>query len=343
MASALGKRAASAPPGEARPATKVVARMAAAMRAHEHRTAAGLFALFVLVYLWPALVGGDVLSPAGVLWGLPPWRASLPPEGISYYNPLLSDVPMSYYPWDVLARELIRSGTFPAWNPHAFGGTPFFANFSVAWLGPFSVPLWVLPLDYALGVSAALKLWTAAFGTYLLVRELRLGFWPGLLAGFSFALCAFDVVWLTHQAHVAVAVLLPWLLWLTERIVRRGGAGRASRSRASWRPPWQGVIPGHRSTSWERRCSMRSCGAPRSRGSREATACGGWRRSAAGCSSASCSWRSCCCQPSARPSIRLECRFGAPTAPRRRRRDSLGVAARGRLPRLVGTAERGAA
>ncbi len=197
--------------------------MAAAMRAHEHRTAAGLFALFVLVYLWPALVGGDVLSPAGVLWGLPPWRAALPPDGISYYNPLLSDVPMSYYPWDVLARELIRSGTFPAWNPHAFGGTPLFANFSVAWLGPFSAPLWVLPLDYALGVSAGLKLWTAAFGTYLLVRELRLGFWPGLLAGFSFALCAFDVVWLTHQAHVAVAVLLPWLLWLTERIVRRGG------------------------------------------------------------------------------------------------------------------------
>lgn len=203
--------------------THRVARIGAALRAHEHRTAAGLFALFVLIYLWPVLIGGDVLSPAGVLWGVPPWRASLPPEGISYYNPLLSDVPMSYYPWDVLGRELIRSGTFPAWNPHAFGGTPLFANFSVAWLGPFSVPLWVLPLDYALGVSAGLKLWTAAFGTYLLVRELRLGFWPGLLAGFSFALCAFDVVWLTHQAHVAVAVLLPWLLWLTERIVRRGG------------------------------------------------------------------------------------------------------------------------
>jgi hypothetical protein len=207
----------------ARPRVGAVARVGAALRGHEHRTAAGLFALFVLVYLWPALVGGDVLSPAGVLWGMPPWRASLPPEGISYYNPLLSDVPMSYYPWDVLGRELIRSGTFPAWNPHAFGGTPLWANFSVAWLGPFSAPLWVFPLDYALGVSAALKLWAAAFGTYLLVRELRLGFWPGLLAGFSFALCAFDVVWLTHQAHVAVAVLLPWLLWLTERIVRRGG------------------------------------------------------------------------------------------------------------------------
>ncbi|HXE46527.1 MAG TPA: YfhO family protein [Conexibacter sp.] len=193
------------------------------MRAHEHRAAAGLFALFVLVYLWPVLAGGDVLSPASVLWGLTPWRAPLPAGLARFSNELLSDVPMAYYPWDVLARSMLHSGTFPAWNPYAFGGTPFFANLSVAWLGPFSMPLWLLSLNYGIGVSAALKLWAAAFGTYLLVRELRLGFWAGLVAGVSFALCAFDVAWLTHQALVAVAALLPWLVWLTERIVRRGG------------------------------------------------------------------------------------------------------------------------
>ncbi|HEU4700846.1 MAG TPA: hypothetical protein VFS37_00075 [Conexibacter sp.] len=233
MASALGgMRAASAAlrGQRARAPSGGFARVGSALRAHEHRTAAGLFALFVLIYLWPVLVGGHVLSPAGVLWGVPPWRASLPPEGIRFYNGLLSDVPMSYYPWDVLARSLLHSGTFPAWNPHAFAGTPFFANVSVAWLSPFSLPLWTLPLEYGLGVSAALKLWVAAFGTYLLVRELRLGFWAGLLAGFSFALCAFDVVWLTHQAHVSVAALLPWLLWLSERIVCGRGRGR-----------WEGV------------------------------------------------------------------------------------------------------
>ena len=222
---ARGKRAASAAPPrqDARPLDGATARIGAALRAHEHRTAAALFALLVLVYLWPALVGGDVLSPASVLWLLPPWKGSAPPDLSLYFNGLLSDVPTSYYPWDVLGRAMLHSGTFPAWNPHAFAGTPFFGNVSVAWLGPFSLPLWVLPLNYGLGVSAALKLWVAAFGTYLLVRELRLGFWPALLAGISFALCAFDVVWLSHQAHVSVAVLLPWLVWLTERILRRGG------------------------------------------------------------------------------------------------------------------------
>lgn len=198
-------------------------RALATMRAHEHRAAAALFALLVLVYLWPALVGGGVLSPAALLYGFAPWNSMEPPGGLAHLNVILSDVPTSYYPWDALARDLLHDGTFPAWNPYAYGGTPFFANLSVAWLSPFSLPLWTLPLNYAVGVAAALKLWVAAFGTYLLVRELRLGFCAGIVAGASFSLCAFDVVWLSHGAHVSVAVLLPWLIWLTERIVRRGG------------------------------------------------------------------------------------------------------------------------
>ncbi len=192
------------------------------MRAHEHRAAAGLLALFVLAYLWPVLIGGDVLSPASILYGVPPWKALRPADGLNYYNFLLSDFATSYYPWETLARQLVHSGTFPAWNPDALAGTPFFTNPGVGWLGPFNLPLWILPLDYGLGFGAALKLWTAAFGTYLLVRELRLGFLPGLLAGVSFALCAFNVVWLSHGAHVSVAVWLPWFVWLAERIVRRG-------------------------------------------------------------------------------------------------------------------------
>lgn len=199
-----------------------VGRAIAWCRGHEHWSAAALFALVVLVYLWPALVGGAVLSPASLLWGVPPWRASLPPEGVRYFNGLLSDVPTSYQPWSVLARDLIRDGTFPAWNPHAFAGTPLFGNLSVGWLDPFRLPLWILPLPYAFGVAAALKLWVAAFGTYLLVRELRLGFWPGVVAGIGFGLCAFNVVWLTHGAQVSVAAMLPWAVLLTERIVRRG-------------------------------------------------------------------------------------------------------------------------
>lgn len=197
-------------------------RFAHALSAHQHRTAAALLGLLVLVYLWPALIGGGVLAPLALLYKMPPWTGLAPHDLSSYFNSGLLDVTFSYYPWDVLARELIRSGTFPAWNPHALGGTPFWANPEVGWLSPFNVPLWVLPLNYALGVVAALKLWVAGFGAYLLARELRLGFWAGLLAGVSFTLCAFHVSWLSHSAFTAVSVTFPWLLLLAERTVQRG-------------------------------------------------------------------------------------------------------------------------
>jgi len=193
-----------------------------AFRAHEHRSAALLLGLLVLAYLWPALVEGRLLSPTALVYAQAPWNAIAPTSVGRWMNGDLGDVPYLYYPWAVLARHLIHAGTFPAWNPYAFGGTPLFANSEIAWLSPFSLPLWILPLNYAFGVAAALKLWLAGFGTYLLARELRLSFLPALLAAIAFALCSFNVVWLSYGIFVSVAALLPWALWLVEQIVRRG-------------------------------------------------------------------------------------------------------------------------
>ncbi|HEX7291822.1 MAG TPA: hypothetical protein VF250_11915 [Conexibacter sp.] len=207
-----------------RSAASPLARVARSLARHEHRTAAGALALLVLAYLWPVLFGGDVLVTSAVLYNEAPWSAGATSSMLLHFNGDLADVPGSYHPWAVLARQLLHDGTFPAWNPFAFAGTPLFANSQVAWLSPFTLPLWFLPLNYAFGVAAALKLWMAGFGAYLLVRELRLGFWPALLAGIAYALCAFNVVWLTYGVFVSVAAMLPWAIWLAERIVRRGRA-----------------------------------------------------------------------------------------------------------------------
>ncbi len=189
--------------------------------------AAGLLlGLFVLLYLWPVLLAGKVLSPTSALYAFTPWAAFRPGDVFDYYNPIISDVAQTHYPWNAFARQLLHEGVFPAWNPHVFaGGVPFFANPQTVLLSPFSLPIWVLPMNYGLGVSAALKLWTAAFGTYLLARELRLSFLPALLGGVVYALCAFHVMWLTHESLVGVSALLPWMLWLIERLLRDRSLG----------------------------------------------------------------------------------------------------------------------
>jgi hypothetical protein len=195
--------------------------------AHPTLSAALLLALPVLVELWPVLVGGDVFSATAVLYKVPPWEPYRPAGLASFENYLLADHPFAVLPWREFARDALRAGELPWWNPHILSGVPFFTNPQTGLFSIFSVPVWLFSLEWGLGVGAALKLWAGGLGTYLLVRELRLGFLPGVVAGISFALCSLNVVWLMVDTLPAVAVLLPWMLWLIERIYRGGRLGSA--------------------------------------------------------------------------------------------------------------------
>jgi hypothetical protein len=202
-------------------------RVSRALARHPTLSAALLLALVVLGYLWPVLVGGKALSPGGMLFHISPWRALEPADLADYYNRVLVDVPIADLPWRAFVRELLHAGTVPAWNPHTFAGTPLLANPQTGLFSLFSLPLWLLPFDYAVGVEAAVKLWAAAFGMYLLARQLRLGFLPGVAAGVVFAFSALNIVWLTHATVPAVAALLPWIVWLLERLITRARSGDA--------------------------------------------------------------------------------------------------------------------
>jgi hypothetical protein len=219
-------RARAPPPAPARRLDLAATRLRPLVE-RPHLSAGLLIALVVLVYLWPVLIGRDILSPLAILYYVPPWRGSAPSDVANYTNLVLSDVPTAVYPWRFLVRELLHHGTFPAWDPHVFAGTPLYSNPQTGLFSPFSIPLWVLPLNYAIGLVAALKLWVAGFGTYLLARQLRLNFLPGVLAGVAFAFSALNIVWLTHETLPAVAAMLPWMVLLVERIFDRGRLGSA--------------------------------------------------------------------------------------------------------------------
>ena len=194
---------------------------ARAARTPGHGVAALVIALGILALLWPVLVGGRVLLPSSLLYFSPPWTNEKPADVLSYFNVVLSDVPTAYYPWWHYARDALQAGHLPEWNPYALAGTPFFANPQSTLLSPLSLPLWLLPLNFGFGVVAAVQLWLIGFGTYLLSRELGLGFWAALVAGISFGFSPFAIVWLTYPL-LSVLALLPWALWLVERIMNHG-------------------------------------------------------------------------------------------------------------------------
>ena len=119
----------------------------------------------------------------------------------------------------------------PLWSPSIVAGRPFHANAQSAVFSPYTFPAYVLPFWTALGWIGVLKLWVAAFGTYLLGRSLGMGFAGALLAGIVFAFSLRMVTWLSYPA-MGVWTLIPWLLVATDRLVRRpdllAGAGLAT-------------------------------------------------------------------------------------------------------------------
>ena len=173
-----------------------------------------------LVFVGPALLPGRTLSNSDSLWFEPPW-VGVKPAGLERpSNPELGDAPRHLQLFQRIAAE-----EFPdvrLWNPAIAAGRPFHANAQSATFGPFSIPAYVLPFWTELGWIAVLKLWVAAFGTYLLGRALGMRFAGALLAGLVFAFSLKMVTWLSYP-HAGVWALMPWLLVAADRVVRRPG------------------------------------------------------------------------------------------------------------------------
>jgi hypothetical protein len=183
--------------------------------------AAAFYAVLSIVFLGQGLLPGRTLSNADMLWSAPPWTA-LAPEGVRFAgaNFELADVTAVFQPFFEHTKRVLPD--MPLWNPYIMGGRPFLANAQAAIFSPFTAPVYLLSLSKALAVMAMLKLFVAAFGTFMLGRALGMRFGGALLAGTAFAFGTFFVAWLGWPL-TNIFPLLPWLLLLTEMVVRRPG------------------------------------------------------------------------------------------------------------------------
>jgi hypothetical protein len=191
------------------------------MRTRPTAAAALLYALLGVALYAPALVPGHTLSASDFLWTAAPWAAERPddvrPFGSNYE---LIDSAVQFQPWLEYSRDRLPDA--PLWNPHVGLGRPFLANAQSAWLSPFSLPAYVLPFWWAQGLIAVLKVFAAAFGAFLLSRALRIGYAGALLSGVVYAFSLYFVVWISWP-QTGVWALLPWLLLLADRVIRRPG------------------------------------------------------------------------------------------------------------------------
>jgi hypothetical protein len=187
---------------------------------------AGLaFLALALLFVSPALVPGKVLSNSDMLWFEAPWAATKP-TGLQHpANPELGDAPQQMQPF---LREVKRSlPDIPLWNPWSTAGRPLHADAQSAIFSPFNWIAYVMDEWRALALIAALKLWVAAFGAFLLARALAMR-WPGAgMAGVVYGFSLWMVTWISYP-HASVWALVPWALLAAEGVLRRPDPRRAA-------------------------------------------------------------------------------------------------------------------
>ena len=191
------------------------------MTRREPLVAALLYAVLACLLLFQAFLPGRTLSSAGFLRAQPPYTATMLPQSADA-NPQLADIATQVEPFERYTRARLPHA--PLWNPFVGGGRPFLANAQSAVFSPYTVPAYVMPMRWALLLSAVLKLVVAALGMFLFCRlAVGLGFGGALLAGTLFGFGQFMVVWMPWTV-AGVWSLAPWLLLAADRVARRPAA-----------------------------------------------------------------------------------------------------------------------
>jgi hypothetical protein len=177
--------------------------------------------VLALAMFAPGLAPGRTLSASDYLWSATPWEASRPAgvPGLGS-NQEEADAATQFQPALQATRRALPD--IPLWDPYILSGRSFLGDPQSAVFSPFSVPSYVLPFWDSLAVAAALKLFTAALGAFLLGRALGMRFGGALMSGLVFGFSLWAVTWVSWP-HMSVWALVPWMCLLSEACVRRPG------------------------------------------------------------------------------------------------------------------------
>jgi len=164
------------------------------------------------VFFWRVLFTDEVLV-GGDLHEYIPWNQYQVSEPRGAINQDYSDTLLAYLPQILIARQILRSGSLPLWNPYYFSGIPLLA--SAPWLGLFYPPYVVFyisdPLK-AFGQLAALQLALGGVFMYLYLRCLDCRRLAALVGAVSFGLGGFLLANLAWLPRVSTVIWTPLTL-----------------------------------------------------------------------------------------------------------------------------------
>ncbi|MBK8021348.1 MAG: hypothetical protein IPK19_07905 [Chloroflexi bacterium] len=181
------------------------------------------------------------------------WGILLAALAVLFHRLLLGEVlfwglpSLQFIPWRIEAIDLLRAGQLPWWTSLNGAGAPLLANYQSALLYPLNWPGLILPAARMMSLTAVAHLFIAGIGMWTLTGALGI---PSLGRGVStlaFGLSGYLVARAGTFPMVEAAAWLPWLLWMSVRLIEQ-----VTPRRIGWMAIFTALLllAGHAQTAW---------------------------------------------------------------------------------------------
>ncbi|MBI2040111.1 YfhO family protein [Candidatus Microgenomates bacterium] len=164
---------------------------------------------FGLIPLPTDLIAGGYYPWLSYKWGFV--------TGVPVKNTNLSDAVSLFYPAKELAKELVKKGELPLWNPYMFGGYPLLASVSFGLLFPTMIFYLIFSSPVAWTLQTMSQPILALFFMYLFLRHLNLDKIPSLFGSIAFGFGGFLMLWMQWNTQATTALFLPILILLEDK------------------------------------------------------------------------------------------------------------------------------
>ena len=184
----------------------------------EHALAVSILLLLTVAFFNPVFRGLAFSDVGAHQTAVYPWHAQSPVPLDTFPQ---SDSADLNYPWQTFISRTLRDGSFPFWDPHSFGGYPFYANGQSATLyPPRLLGAAVLSPSETHDMLSMLHVLLAGIAMYALLREFEVGLAGALLSAVAWMFSAFNMAWLHLEVVTPIIYLLPLGLLFVRRALR---------------------------------------------------------------------------------------------------------------------------
>ncbi|HYI08681.1 MAG TPA: YfhO family protein [Thermoanaerobaculia bacterium] len=185
------------------------------------RRAAIILFVLPLTITGYALLTGGVYGPIESTYQHPPLSALKGDIG-EPRNPSSTDSFSQFLPWRRAVQASLERGEWPLWNPYNLSGHLLAGSLQAAPYSPFTLIACLLPAAVSFTYTAAIVLFLAAAGAFILARELDCSEEAALVAAAGWAFAAITLLYL-HTAMGFATAYAPLILAATHRVVWQPG------------------------------------------------------------------------------------------------------------------------